>query len=241
MAPRPRPPARRRRPAPRLPPEERREQLLDTTLLLVTSEQSFDSVSMEAVARAAGVTKPVVYDFFANRAELLAALLEREEQRTLAELAEAIPSPPWMDTDPDDVLVTALETFFRAVQGNPSRWLLILHPAEGAPPEIRSKVVEIREGVVQLGRELLTIGLAVRRSPDDIDVDLLTRLVIGNAEEGARLMLVHPDRYSPDRLLTFTRWLMAQVPREAPYPTSMSKAMAEMESAAAAPADDRDA
>ena len=193
---------------------------------------------MESVARAAGVTKPVVYDFFANRGELLAALLEREEQRTLAELAEAIPSPPWMDTDPDDVLLHALETFFAAVQRNPSRWLLILHPAEGAPPEIRSKVVEIREGVVQLARELLTIGLAVRRSPDDLDIDLLTRLVIGNAEEGARLMLVHPDQYTAERLLAFTRWIMSLIPRDAPYPTSMSAAMAEME--AAATADDAD-
>ncbi len=184
---------------------------------------------MESVARAAGVTKPVVYDFFANRGELLAALLEREEQRTLSELAEAIPSPPWLDIDPDDVLLHAIGTFLDAVQRNPSRWLLILHPAEGSPEEIRHKVEEIREGIVQLAKELLTIGLTVRgSSTTEIDVDLLTRLLIGNAEEGGRLMLLHPAEYAPERLLAFTKWLMGTVPRSSPYPTSMSAAMAEL-------------
>ncbi|EHN11210.1 Transcriptional regulator TetR family [Patulibacter medicamentivorans] len=219
---------RRRRPAPRLPPEQRREQLLDTTLGLITEARSFDPISMESVARAAGVTKPVVYDFFANRGELLAALLEREEQRTLSELAEAIPSPPWLDIDPDDVLLHAIGTFLDAVRRNPSRWLLILHPAEGSPEEIRHKVEEIREGIVQLAKELLTIGLRVRRSSTDIDIDLLTRLLIGNAEEGGRLMLLHPTDYTPERLLDFTKWLMSTIPRAAPYPTGMSAAMAEL-------------
>ncbi|MGX6448842.1 TetR/AcrR family transcriptional regulator, partial [Patulibacter sp. S7RM1-6] len=224
----PRPTPRRRRPAPRLPPEQRREQLLDTTLELVTDARSFDGVSMEAIARAAGVTKPVVYDFFKNRGELLAGLIEREEQRTLQELAAAIPAPPWLDQDPDDVLVQAIETFLDAVQANPRRWTLVLTPVEGTPEEIRSKVTEIRESVVHLATSLLRVGLNVRGSTMDIDVDLVARMLVGNAEEGARLMLQHPDEYPRERLLGFVRWMAGIVPRGAAYPVSVAESLASL-------------
>ena len=45
--------------APRLPPEERREQLLDAAMGLIIDE-GYGGVSMEGIARRAGVTKPVV-------------------------------------------------------------------------------------------------------------------------------------------------------------------------------------
>lgn len=227
-----RPSPRRRRPAPRLPPEQRREQLLDTTLELITDARSFDGISMEAIARAAGVTKPVVYDFFKNRGELLAGLIEREEQRSLQELAAAIPAPPWLDQDPDDVLVQAIETFLDAVQANPRRWILILTPVEGTPEEIRSKVTEIRESVVHLATSLLRVGLHVRRSTADIDLDLVARMLVGNAEEGARLMLQHPEEYPRERLLGFVRWMASIVPREAAYPVSVAESLSTL------PADD---
>ncbi len=223
---------RRRAPAPRLPPEQRREQLLDTTLELITDARSFDQVSMESVARAAGVTKPVVYDFFRNRAALLAALVEREEQRTLVELATAIPSPPWLDDDPDDILIQAIETFLDAVECNPRRWTLILHPVDGTPSEIRDKVEQIREGVVGMASSLLEVGLRVRDSPTDVDRDLVSRMLVGNAEEGARLLLQRPDDYPRDRLLRFTRWLTGTIPRGVPYPVSLRERLAGL------PADD---
>ncbi len=57
---------RARRPyAPRLPPEQRREQLLDAALCLIV-ERGYAGVSIEAVARIAGITRPVVYDHFPN-------------------------------------------------------------------------------------------------------------------------------------------------------------------------------
>jgi len=53
--------ARRNRPyAPRLLPEQRREQLLDVVLDVIDTD-GVASVSMDAVARRAGVTRPVVY------------------------------------------------------------------------------------------------------------------------------------------------------------------------------------
>ena len=61
--------------APRLAYADRRRALLDVALQLAESGGS-EAVRMDALARAAGVTRPVVYEHFANREALLVALVE---------------------------------------------------------------------------------------------------------------------------------------------------------------------
>lgn len=63
--------------AARLSGTERREHFLDVTADLVT-QKGVESVTMEAVAAAAGVSKGLGYAYFSNRNELLLALLNRE-------------------------------------------------------------------------------------------------------------------------------------------------------------------
>ena len=69
---------------------ERREQLLDATKGIVT-RHGFHAVSIEAVAREAGITRPIVYDHFRDLGGLLDALVERETTRALAQLAAVLP------------------------------------------------------------------------------------------------------------------------------------------------------
>jgi AcrR family transcriptional regulator len=61
----------------RLSPEKRKKQLLDTASAMIVSE-GLQSFTMEALAREAGVTPPLVYNYFSNRPELLHALLAKE-------------------------------------------------------------------------------------------------------------------------------------------------------------------
>ncbi len=71
----------------RVPRDVRRRQLVELAEELF-AERGYAGASMEELCRRAGVTKPVVYDLFGSLADLLEALLEREEQRALAQLAE---------------------------------------------------------------------------------------------------------------------------------------------------------
>ena len=83
-------PRQRRKYAPRLPREERREQLLDAAMTVLDGCQLHE-LSMEAVAEAAGVGKPVLYTVFRTRAELVSALLRREHQRGLEQVLAGMP------------------------------------------------------------------------------------------------------------------------------------------------------
>ena len=74
-------------------PEQRREQLIDAALEVIL-EQGYARISIEAIARAAGITRPVVYDHFPNLNRLLHAVIEREERISLEQLAQVVPEEP---------------------------------------------------------------------------------------------------------------------------------------------------
>ena len=95
----------RRKYARRLPPEQRREQLLDAALSLIPA--GFDTVTMESVAKRAEVTKPVLYDLFANRGELISALLQREASRATEQVLAALPTD-FATRSPDDAFADAV-------------------------------------------------------------------------------------------------------------------------------------
>ena len=78
-------------PAPRrrLSREDRLRQLLDVAWQLVRDEGT-DALTLGRLAELAGVTKPVVYDHFATRAGLLAALYADFDERQDQVVADAI-------------------------------------------------------------------------------------------------------------------------------------------------------
>ncbi len=203
----------RRRYAPRLPPEERREQLLDATLDIIV-EEGHAGASMEAVARRAGVTKPVVYGVFADRGELLRALLEREEQRALAQLAEAIPSGVEPGADVDALLVDSISAFLASVAEHPRRWRMILLPAAGTPSVVREHIQDGRRAIAEQLQVLVSWGLQARGGDiAELDAELLSLSLMSLAENAATLVLSDPVRYSPERLTAFTRQGIALLPR----------------------------
>jgi TetR/AcrR family transcriptional regulator, fatty acid biosynthesis regulator len=64
----------------RLAPEVRRELILDHAAALIR-EQGVSALNMDKLGREAGISKPLVYNYFPNRIELLKALLLREVER----------------------------------------------------------------------------------------------------------------------------------------------------------------
>lgn len=63
--------------AKRMAPEDRRSQILDAAVRLVIAT-GHSGVSLEQVAAAAQISKPLIYKYFPKREDLLKALLERE-------------------------------------------------------------------------------------------------------------------------------------------------------------------
>jgi AcrR family transcriptional regulator len=187
---------------------ERREQLLDVTKLLV-GEQGFHDLSIEAIAKHAGITRPVVYQHFEDLEALLEAMLQREATRALGQLAAILPQELPEGGDRSGALLAALRGYLETIERDPVTWRLVLMPPEGAPQVLRETVENGREAVVAALAQVIGPGLAPDRpSPDPA---LTARLLSALSDEAARLLLKNPDEYPLDRLMTHAEWLLQQL------------------------------
>src|SRR4051812_4943101 len=145
----------------RMQAEQRREQLLDATKRIV-AERGFHAVSIEAVAREAGITRPIVYGHFRDLPGLLEALVEREGARALSQLVTVRPG----DLDGGDareVLLSALRGYLEAVRADPTTWRLVLMPPEGAPAILHDQIARGRTAVVEELAQAVGPGLGPGR------------------------------------------------------------------------------
>jgi AcrR family transcriptional regulator len=187
---------------------QRREQLLDVTKELV-GKQGFHDLSIEAIAKRAGITRPVVYAHFEDLDALLEAMLEREALRALGQLAAILPTALPDDGARSEALLAALRGYLETIQADPVTWRLVLMPPEGAPSVLRETVENGRDAVVAALAQVVGSGLAPERpSPDP---ELTARLLSALSDEAARLLLSNPEQYPLDRLMRHAAWLLRQL------------------------------
>jgi AcrR family transcriptional regulator len=201
----------RRRYAPRMAPAERREQLLDAALKVVL-EQGYARVSIEAIARMAGVTRPVIYDHFPNLGALIQALIAREERIALTQLAEVVPE---LQSHPEGDFGTLLRVgiphFFASVASRPSTWRLILLPLDGTPDIVREHVEANRAVVLARIQDVVQSAIDAGEFSRQLDVEVTARAIMGFAWDAGAMIVSDPDTHPPERYATFVQLLAARV------------------------------
>lgn len=196
----------KRRYAPRMPVEQRREALLDAALR-VLARDGYDRVSIEAIAREAGVTRPVVYAAYDGLEPLLHALLDRTQRRALASVIRLLPADD-VAGDIDAWLIEAAGGFFDTLQREPDIWRPALGITQNAPAPVRERISSNRELIRGFIADALQVGLDRRGGPF-LDVELLSHLMLVTAEHFGRLALEDPQRFSKDRLVDAFGQLLA--------------------------------
>lgn len=191
---------------PRLTGPERREQILDATKELA-GERGFHGISIDAVAKRAGITRPVVYSHFDDLAGLLQAMVEREGERAVRQLMALIPREIDLG-DPASMLQGSLRAFLEAVSDDPVTWRLVLVPAEGTPEVLRERAGQIRAAVTQQLAAVVPQALASGDGGSSPDPELTALTLQAVSEEAARLLLERPDEFSIDRLMTHSDWML---------------------------------
>jgi AcrR family transcriptional regulator len=184
-------------------PERRREHLLDAALSVIV-EHGYAGVSVEAVARAAGVTRPVIYDHFPNLGQLVYALIEREERCALDQLQAVVPDQPDTD-DPVGLLGGGVARFLQAVVERPATWRIILLPPEGTPSLVRRHIESNRARTLDRIEQVVRSALVRAGLQDRLDTELIARAIRDLCEEAGRMVLTDPERYPPSRYERFVQ------------------------------------
>jgi AcrR family transcriptional regulator len=190
---------RKRRPyAARVPVDVRREQLLDAALTVIVRD-GYDAVSVDAIAREAGVTRPVVYGVFDGLGPLLGALLDRQQERALAQLAAVLPKHPDL-SDLEGMVADTARRLIEQVRSDPMTWQPILLAPHNVPEQVRVRIAADRDDVVVRLTGVIELGLAFRGGPV-LDAEVLAQALVGILEHFGRLLLTEQDRYDTDRLV----------------------------------------
>jgi AcrR family transcriptional regulator len=115
----------------RLSTDERREQLLASGARLLAT-RPYDEVSIEEIARAAGVSKGLLYHYFPTKKDFLIAALERGQDE-LAALTAPDPGLP-----PAEQLAASLDRFLDFVEAHEAAYAAIFRSRGGGDPEIQA-------------------------------------------------------------------------------------------------------
>lgn len=182
---------------PRLPPEIRRRQILDATSRIVAAD-GFSGLSIDAVARQAGITRPVVYDLFGNLDGLVEAFIHDAEERALTAVGGALPDPS--EGVPDKLMEEGMRTFLEAVRAEPDLWRVILMPPESTPEVAREVLTNRRNELAAGVGELIDIAADRHGILTGVDRSAFALIIIAVAEDMGRLVLEKPRRYTPSRI-----------------------------------------
>lgn len=191
-----------RRPyAQRMSREDRREQLLDSTLRVI-AKKGYDAVTITAVAREAGVTRPVVYNIFPTLEDLLSELFERQGSRIFGQIARSlqVASP---GSEPVELWAASLRRFLDDVTEETDTWRLILFPPSSTPPAVQRRMDDARRQIAGALSKLIGWGLRRRGLPLDTDVEMFTIFSMQMFEQLGRLLLSDPQRFPPERIMQF--------------------------------------
>jgi AcrR family transcriptional regulator len=110
-----------------------RERILDAAMTAF-GERGYDGASMAGIASSAGVTKSVIYDHFASKAELHKALMEHQARALHARVSDAVAAHAGERAEKR--LRVGVDAYFRFVEEHPTAWALLVRD----PPADRELV-----------------------------------------------------------------------------------------------------
>jgi AcrR family transcriptional regulator len=145
----------------RLPRSVREGQILDAAVT-VFSRRGFHAASVDEVAEAAGISKPMVYAYLGTKEDLFIACLHREGLR----LIEALAAAAGPGAGPREQLHRGLAAFLGFVAGHRDGWTVLYRQARGPFADVllplRTQMVEMVSGMLdRAGIYAPTLGYVI--------------------------------------------------------------------------------
>lgn len=175
----------------RLPATERREQIL-ACALEVFARSGFHGASMNDVADAAGVTKPVLYQHFDSKQELFVALLDAVGHR----MHSAITAATAVESNGRSQTVAGFRAYFRWVAEDHDGFRLLFGGAARHEDAFSDRVRRITSDVATAIVPLIAVDIPEEHRRT------VAHGIVGLAEGVSRRLIDHGDDFDPDVIAT---------------------------------------
>ena len=179
----------------RLPRAVREQQMLDAAVQMF-SMNGYHETSMDSIAAAAQISKPMLYLYYGSKEELFGACLDRELRR----FVETVRTGVDFQQAPKDMLRNTIRSFLHYIDANRASWIVMYAQATSSQAfahtvrEGRGRIIELVGRLLQSGTrnpepgvdfEMMAVALvgagdaiASRVSTGDADVDEASQLMI---------------------------------------------------------------
>lgn len=170
------------KPRKRLPGAERRELILESAARLF-GERGYRGTTLDEIAAASNVTKPILYRHFASKKALYLALLERHRD-DLPRFFEHVPT----DLPFEERVEAILEAWFAYVEEHGYAWRMLFRDSGGD-----AEVHAFRRANFDRAREVLAGFIGSQKGIPEREVEPLAELLRTGGAGLALWSLDHPE------------------------------------------------
>src|SRR3954465_1410704 len=169
----------------RLSRDDRMEQTLGAAHELF-AERGYAAVTMDEIAAAVGVTKPLLYNYFGNKERLYISCMERAGDSLTATVAEAVGS----SAPPREALRAGFRAVFQFLDSDRAAWAVLFDETLPRGGEVAERAAEYRGRILALVSGSMLAQLPERRrEAARTEVEALSTALLGAAEALARWWL----------------------------------------------------
>lgn len=175
--------------APRLPADARRQQILDVAIDEF-GRAGYFGTSMNDIAEAAGVTKPVLYQHFDSKADLYRALLDEVGNRMLDAIAKATSDA----TDGRDRTERGFAAYFSWVADHHQEFSLLFGGSARHERAFSAQIRRITDESASAIAGLIDVDL------DPVHRTTIAHGLVGLAEGASRRLVGAGEPFDPDEI-----------------------------------------
>jgi AcrR family transcriptional regulator len=171
------------------------------------AERGYHGVSMDQIAAASGISKPMLYDYFGSKEGLFLACVERARGRLFEEIASAVRGAG----DAEGALRAGVAAFLAFADQQRETWTVLF----GEGGSFGQAAASIRAEQAGLIAQLLREAVEWDGEPDAERLDAIAHIFVGAAEAIAFWAVDHPE-VSGDRVADHLMTVLWPVVRDLP-------------------------
>jgi AcrR family transcriptional regulator len=168
----------------RVPRAVRERQLLEVAMELFAA-RGYQGTSIEDIARAGGVSRPIIYDHFGSKDELYLACVRKAR----AELESAFTEAVGASDDPGEQLWGGINAYFEFIERDASAWDVLFGPGTAVAGPPAEEVTRLRFATVLRIAELLAPAVP---QVDSQTVEAMAHALSGSGEQLAKWWRQNP-------------------------------------------------
>jgi AcrR family transcriptional regulator len=148
--------------------------------------RGFHAVSMDEIAKQAGISKPMLYHYFGSKEGLYVAYVRQQGRALLAGMRDA--TEP--DASPAERLWEGTLAFLRYVDEHRPGWALLYREAVSQGGPLAAEIAELRARIAAIVHRLLLSADGPAASETS---EMLAHAFVGAGESVANWWLEHPE------------------------------------------------